>query len=308
LTDGTDKADQIYKKYRSLGYDIITISDYQSINTYCSENRTHIPVYEHGYNITKNHHVCIGATRVTWTDYIVGSNRFHKQHILGLLSKNNAFIAIAHPVLLNAFKSSDMTRLSGYDAIEVYNHYRDSSRLWDAALSAGKCVWAIGNDDSHDIHDERQTGVCWTMVNAGSADRDSILTALKNGRMIAVKGRNAIVENALQAVKITNKILSVEVLNPARTISFIGQQGKINHNVKNSHHAKYMLNSHDTYIRIEINNTNSTMLLNPIYRTSENDQIQQAEINWVMTWLQRFFLLFASSLLVFSKNLTGKNL
>jgi len=101
------------------------------------------------------------------------------QYILKKLKQDNPFVAIAHPRLMNAYKGRDMQNLTDYDAIEVLNHFRNSVHLWDAALSVGRAVWIVGNDDSHNIHNPQETGVCWTMINANSTHYEDVLEALK---------------------------------------------------------------------------------------------------------------------------------
>jgi len=49
--------------YKSFGYNIISISDYQFINRYESKNEWYVPVYEHGYQYYKNHHLVLNSKK-----------------------------------------------------------------------------------------------------------------------------------------------------------------------------------------------------------------------------------------------------
>ena len=87
-----------FEVYKSLGHDIIATSDYHKINKCCCEDLSYLPVYEHGYNIKKNHQMLIGAESILWRNYLFFQTIHNKQHILNLLRKDkNELIYIAHP-------------------------------------------------------------------------------------------------------------------------------------------------------------------------------------------------------------------
>jgi len=265
-TDGRNRTEEVVERYKNLNYDIITISDYQYINHMKGLDISFIPVYEHGYNMKKRHQVVIGANRVLWHEYMFWQNRHHKQNILNLLHEDNSFVAIAHPRFMNGYESGDMKKLTNYDAIEVLNHYRKSVALWDEALSAGRAVWLIGDDDSHNVHDPNQTGVCWTMINSKTAAEKDVIAALKNGQMYGVQGRNAVNDNDLISATVSENTYRLQLKNPAKQIRFIGQDGKLLSIAENQNDAEFNLAQNHTYIRVEIENPSSTMYLNPIFR------------------------------------------
>jgi hypothetical protein len=80
--------------------------------------------------------------------------------------------------------------LTGYHLIEVFNGKFPHDAAWDAALSSGRAVWGIGNDDNHDLEDRERLGAAWTMINAPSGDTPDIVAALKSGRSYAVVRTN----------------------------------------------------------------------------------------------------------------------
>ncbi|MFZ5518180.1 MAG: hypothetical protein ACOY90_16210 [Candidatus Zhuqueibacterota bacterium] len=265
-TDGRNRTEDVVEQYKKLGYDIITISDYQYINKMKDMDISFIPVYEHGYNMKKRHQVVIGAKNVLWHEYMFWQNEHHKQNILNLLKEENPFVAIAHPRFMHGYESGNMKILTNYDAIEVLNHYRKSVALWDEALSAGRAVWLIGDDDSHNVHDPNQTGVCWTMINAETTAEKDVLSALKKGQMYGVEGRNAVNDNSLLFASVVENTYRIQLKNPAGQIRFIGQDGKLVSVTENQNYAELNLSQGDTYIRAEIENSGSTMYLNPIFR------------------------------------------
>jgi len=294
LTAGQDKTADVVDVYRKLGYDIVTISDYQYINKFNGLNINYLPVYEHGYNAGKKHQVVIGAQQVEWLEYFYWQNRHHKQHIIHTLKRSAPFVALAHAGLMDAYRPSDMTRLTDYDALEVLNHFGDCLDLWDTALSAGKSSWIIGNDDSHKIHDPGQTGVCWTMIQAESNDNRAIIQALKSGRMYGVRGKNARNEIQLEYVSLEKHCLTVACAGDVREFRFIGQGGQVLKTVTNSPRAEIELQPEDRYVRTEISGEATTIFLNPVFRYSGAvERSQSATIDFTRTWIQRLIFLLS---------------
>jgi len=289
ITAGRDERGELYEHYRRMGYDVIGLSNYQTIHKWKTDSRGFFPAYEHGYNLRKRHHLAIGAQEVVWTDYVFWQNCHHKQDLLKVLTNRTPFLVINHPALLGAFTKEDFERLTDYDAIEVLNHHRNSEELWDAALSAGRLSWMVGNDDTHDISNPGQTCVCWTMVNAMSTGQDDIISAMKAGRMYGVEGKSGVNENALRKVEVRADSLIVELERPAREISYICDRGEVFRTFSHTNESKAQLEPRNTYIRIEIQNDQSRMYLNPIVRFDGHSvPTYSAAIDVLKTWVQRF--------------------
>jgi hypothetical protein len=53
ITAGSSSTAELVASRYEIKYDIASISDYQSINTFLSSDSSYIPVYEHGYGILK---------------------------------------------------------------------------------------------------------------------------------------------------------------------------------------------------------------------------------------------------------------
>lgn len=300
LTNGRNSAEEIHQHYRSLGYDIVCISDYQYINAERNMGIERFPVYEHGVNIGKTHQVVLGARQVDWLDYFFLQNRNHKQHVINTLKKHADFVILAHPVLYNGYTREDMKWLTGYDAVEVLNHFRFSVDRWDEALSAGKAVWVFGGDDSHNISYRSETGVNWTMIHARSPKRIHILKALRKGRHYAVAGYGGVNHNRLKIMKIKSNFLKVTCESPADQIRFIGQGGKMRKEVKNSPEAVIELQPHDTYIRAEIFSGGGKLYLNPVIRyDGKSLPLGKVEIDLTATWIQRVLIILFLALLVY---------
>jgi hypothetical protein len=282
ITSGRKNSnEEIYSIYKSLGYDIISTSDYQKINRYRSIEADFIPVYEHGYGIKKNHQVLIGARKVLWTDYPVFQSIHNKQHILNLLRHDNELIFIAHPKLREGYDPGDMKLLNNYDGIEVLNNYRTSLAHWDSALSAGNYVTIIGDDDSHDIKNPDEIGHHCTFINSLSNNRDDIIRALKSGCAFGARIERTLGESfeakikrtkvlpIITTVKVANDSFLIAVDSLARQIRFIGQGGRLLKTSYETDSAFYIIENSDTYIRTEIEfHSGNIYFLNPVCRTS----------------------------------------
>lgn len=303
ITDGRKNTnDAIDSIYTLLNYDIIATSDYQKINKHRSERETYIPVYEHGYGIHKNHHVMIGAEKVIWTDYPIFQTIHHKQHMVNILHGSSELIFIAHPKLRHGWEPEDMTWITNYDGIEVLNGYRVSIEHWDAALSAGKNMRILADDDAHDISNRNEVGRYCTFIYSPSMHGDSIVSAMKAGRMFGAdiyriwdepmdeKIAKAHKLPKLTGVKLNGDTLYVTLNKTAAKIRFIGQGGTPLDSLMSAKEARYVVKDSDTYVRTEIFFPNRTAYyLNPVIRYGGGDPWahEMAQIDKTRTWVLR---------------------
>ena len=314
ITDGRKNTNEaIDSIYKLLDYDIIAISDYQKINRYGEERDEYIPVYEHGYGIYKNHHVMIGAERVVWKDYPIIHTIQHKQHMLNSLRSTAELIFIAHPKYTGGWIPEDMTWITNYDGIEVLNGFRVSLDHWDAALSAGKNMRILANDDAHDITNVNEVGRYATLIYSPVLHGDSIVSAMRAGRAFGadiyrvwgepmeekiIKAHNL---PKLTKVEMSGDTLIVGVNKEAAEISFVGQNGILLDSVREVKEARYVIRESDTYVRTEIEFPNlTTYYLNPVIRYDGGDPWlhEMARIDPVRTWVLRI-VGFATLIFIF---------
>lgn len=264
----------IWKEYRRLGYDIITISDYQSINQSFKDSVGFLPVYEHGYGIYKTHQVCIGSYRVLWRDYPLGASLSNKQHIIDLLHRDNELIALAHPDLRNGYKVEELKYLSGYQLMEVLNGARVSLAHWDSALSSGYPAFIIASDDAHDIFKAGEIGNYATMIATSSPAPNEIIQSLKTGsaygvRVLADDPSDGFIRRLPRLVSCLLKedTLWVSFSDKAHEIRFIGQHGRVLGIERNIAFAAMPVTPEVTYIRVEAEFESKAILyLNPVFR------------------------------------------
>jgi hypothetical protein len=265
--------------YRSLGYNIIGISDYQSVNNFEINNKWFIPEYEHGYQYYKNHQLVLNAKKINWLDYPFRQTLDNKQFVINQLKKDTAvLIAIVHPGYRKALSNHDFKYLSNYNWLEIANHERLFTEFYDTVLSNGHPVFVMADDDSHKLSDIKEVGISFNLINTDPL-KDSVLKALKTGRSVAVKfnvspyktseeKRAALAKlPEISDIIFKNDTLSVILNQPVKTIRFIGQGGWDKTTISDSSKGSVNFGPQDTYIRTEIECYDGTMyFLNPLIR------------------------------------------
>ena len=269
LTSASQTDAEVADAYRRRGYAVAAISDYQKIATEAGTDA--LPAYEHGFNAGKHHQLALGATRVSWFDFPVWQGVDQKQYVIDQVRKSAALVAIAHPSSMSGYSYSedDFRRLTGYQLIEVINGRFTAENLWDAALSAGHPVWAIGNDDTHDISDPNRFAIAWNTIDAPSKAAADIVAALQAGRSYATlrigdtDGTEAV---TISSVDMHDDELTVTTAGPEARFSFVGQNGEVKKVVRDTKRASYAFIDGDSYIRTVVETPARTLYLNPVVR------------------------------------------
>lgn len=276
--------------YKRLGYDVAGVSNYHSIAAHQGVDT--LPLYEHGYNLTKRHQLAIGARHVDWFDFPFWQWLSQEQFIIDRVARTADLVALPHPDTREAYDAANLSYLTGYHFIEVINGPFEATVPWDAALSSGHPVWALGNDDTHDTSDPRRTAAAWTMVDAASASAHDVVNALRAGRAYAVERRGdrpGQMDAALSGVTVdASGTVTVAITGAPAVIEFFGQDGAFRATHLGSHSAQYTFTSDDTYLRTVIRTPQTIIFLNPIFRTAQEDlQAPIAIIDPLRTWVLR---------------------
>jgi hypothetical protein len=300
LTNGNQSADEVVRTYRAMGYSVAGVSDYHSIAAL--DGVPTIPLYEHGYNIMKRHQLAIGARRVDWFDFPFWQSLSNRQHVIHRVGRTADLVALNHPPSRDGYSPDDLRRLSGYQLLEIVNGPHRSEDSWDAALSSGHAVWALANDDTHDLADPDRTGIAWNMIDAASPSTRDVVDALRAGRTYAVSRTSETisgVQTVLAGFEFNDGTLVVTCAGEPSTFNFVGQDGVIRKSVKDVMSASYTFTGDDTYIRTVIESPRALLYLNPVLRY---DGIRfpapSASVNLAGSWLQRGLLLIAAVALV----------
>jgi hypothetical protein len=298
-----------------LGYDVSCVSDYHKINDAYRDEPNYIPSYEHGYNILKTHQLVLGGDDIVFLDYFFPQTLSNKQDILNKIGSDAASaVIINHPSIRNGYKEEDFKYLNNYHCMEVVSPYQTSFSYWDAALSSGKPVFIVANDDIHNVYNMRSMGRHCTWVNVDTITQTEILKQLKNGNSYAMlvadwkdtddEVRTKRLRNELpflQSFTVVDSLIQLELSESAQQIQFFGQNGKLLSNTFQEKIVKYAIQSADTYIRTVVTFKDGTqMMLNPVFRYQDNQPFRVSEATLPMFNIYKTFLLrlIGSSILV----------
>ena len=289
LTSGAQTGDDVVQRYHRLGYSVAGVSNYQRIAAF--EGIDTLPVYEHGFNVGKTHQLAIGAHSVEWLDFAFWQTLSNQQYVIDRVHGKADLVSLNHPSSRDAYDSAAVRSLTNYNLIEVVNGPFTFEDVWDAALSAGRPVWALANDDTHDLNDYRRTGVGWNMIDARSAATNEIVSAVGAGRFYSVL-RTGALESAnvttLSAVAVHGSTMRVALDGAPSTIAFVGQDGTVRETVKDTLAASYAFGADDTYIRAVVTSPQTVLYLNPVVRWNGAQlPAPAATVNAVLTWTQR---------------------
>ena len=317
LTNGRKSTEStIDSVYQALGYDHYGISDYMYINPHNADKEDYIPAYEHGYGLfRKTHQICIGAESVYWPDFPFMQNLNMKQHMINKLGERCRFVMPAHASFTKGYKVNEMMLLSNYRLLEVVNPYGNAFEHWDKALSNGHRVYALGNDDTHNINNEHEICRNLTMVNTPDLNPEHVYESLDKGLCYAVEFDNwyyyplaleykikdaRALDYLTQAQLVGDTLFISTSAETMKEVQFIGQDGKVLKTEENIGTAHYVIQPEDPYVRTRIDlNGRHFLYLNPITRhpLPEVDDRRLDSINYAQTGL--YWFVYAVALAAF---------
>jgi hypothetical protein len=316
LTAGRSNAVQAADSfYKYFNYDICGISDYMQINASNKNDKSYIPLYEHGFMFNKTHQIVINAKRTCWKDFFFRESLNDKQYILNCLKKDTStLVAIVHPRLRNAYSSIDFRYLGNYDCMEIANSRDLFVAYYDMALSAGHKIFLLADDDAHNLSDIRDGAHSFNMINVDT-DKISVIRALKTGKSYGVhfnvnpyetnyQKKAALMKlPIIKAVDLRNDTIFIRTDLKVDTIRYIGQNGAIRKISTDCNRSNYSFSKEDTYIRTEIVCKDGTIyFLNPVFRYHGSGvPVYIPEINSVRTSLSRVSFILLLLLIIFLK-------
>jgi len=291
LTNGAQPDSEVVAAYKERGYAVAGISNYHSIAAYHGIDT--LPLYEHGYNLSKQHQLAVGAHTVDWFDFPLWEGLSHKQYVIDRVRRTADLVAVTHP--WSGYTEEDFRALCGYELMEVVNGPYSGEDLWDAALSSGHVVWAIANDDSHDVSDVKRTAIAWNMIDAPTAGTADIVEALRTGRTYAVSLLGTTRDAELASVTLHHGTLTVALTGVPATFLFVAQKGTLRKTVDQVMSASYTLTPDDQYIRTVIRTPNIVLYLNPIIRHGGTapGAAERPTVNTAATWVTRGMIVVA---------------
>ena len=296
VTNGKQSDEDVVRAYKQHGYAVAGVSNYASIAAFHGVDT--IPLYEHGYNIAKIHQLAIGARRVVWLDFPFWQTLDQKQFIIDRVAAASDLVSINHPN--TGYVDEDMRNLTGYQLMEIVNGPFPVEDLWDAALSSGHVVWAVANDDAHDVTNLRRTFIAWNMIDARTPSAGDVVAALRQGRSYAVSlvGNNP--DASLAGVDVKDSTMTIRSTGVPATFLFVGQNGAVRGTANQVMEASYTFAATDSYIRTVIRTPNMVMYVNPVVRY-DGAQLPSpsAAVDATSTWLHRAVILIIAAAVMF---------
>lgn len=295
FTSGRQPNADVATRYRGLGYSVAGVSNYMSIAAH--QGIDTIPLYEHGFNLAKSHQLAVGARAVDWFDFPLWQTRSNQQYVIDRVRAKADLVSLNHPSSRGAYDLTAMRSLTGYSLIEVVNGPFTAEDVWDAALSSGRAAWAVANDDTHDLNDERRLGAGWNEISAPGNGTADIVEALRAGRFYAVLRTGSLEGShvtALDSLTMDGATMRVRLAGVPSTVAFIGPDGAVRHVVHDTLEASYAVADADAYVRAVVTTPQTVLFLNPVIRWDGRSlPAPAATVNTSLTWLQRIGALTA---------------
>lgn len=279
ISDGKKAPKEVVALYQALGYDFLAFTEHETYSWWQELNQQDflllpgIEIEAKALGPYQCHHlVGIGSSKVK-TNHL---ERFDNhgfvgqeggQALINTLHDEDYFRIYCHPVWSRQSFPA-IADFMNFNAIEVYNHscYLENhtgyaSSYWDEFLRAGKLIWGVATDDSHQNIEDYGGG--WVVVNAASLEIDAIRQALYHGKFYASNGP------VIEAYGLKDGEVYVRC-SPCRSIHFVAfeRRGRSFHQSgqKQLTEASHKLHGDEKYVRIEvIDHAGNTAWSNPLF-------------------------------------------
>ena len=272
-SDGDASPARVVGWYRRHDYDFLVLSDHNHLTLLdygLSRRRRRLPLMIPGEEVSVNldggataiHVNAIGTTRVVEpidaTD-VVSTLQANVNAILdagGIASLN-------HPNYKWSFDHEAIVRVSGASLLEVFNGHPGTNvygapgrpgneEIWDHVLSAGKAIFGVATDDSHNYGDfspaRSNPGRGWVMVRADELSSPAIVEGLASGSFYASTG---VVLTELDVSKDAIRVEIAQERDFIYTTSFTGPAA-VSHAEVVGTEAAYEIRGGEGYVRATV--------------------------------------------------------
>ena len=194
MSDGERSPEEAVQLYRSMGYDILSITDHRVMtHVEAPEGLLLIPGVELDYMLPTQavHIVGVGVRDQVME---LWERDGHPQQAIDVIRQCGGRAMLAHPAW--SMNSTElMVSLKNLSAVEVYNSIStfpgnadraDSSAMLDVVAAHGQLLPFVAQDDTHEYTYE--VGQGWTMIQAEALTEEKVLEALDQGRFYASQG------------------------------------------------------------------------------------------------------------------------
>jgi hypothetical protein len=176
--------------------------------------------------------------------------------------------------------------------MEVLSPYANSIIYWDTALSSGKPIFAIGNDDVHDVFDHNELGRFVNIVFSESTSKEHIVQALKKGQSAILwlkQETNESLERKLEKISSAKNIfsslsvggdtISLKFEHAIQQLDVITDNGIRSASLSPDSSYKIVMKPEHSYLRFEAAlKDGSKIIFNPIFRNNSSAVISRKHL------------------------------
>ena len=279
-SDGDSTPDDVVRWYREHRYQFLVLTDHEFITPVDGLNATFgaaekflvisgqevtgrfegKPVHVNGINLTR---VVMPATGTSVLDVL--------QRDVDAVRAAGAVPQINHPNFGWGLTTDDVKRVEHARLMEIWNGHPlvnnlggggspSAEDIWDAALTAGRVIFGVADDDSHyfkRIGDPTAPtpGHGWVVVRAARLEAAAIAEALDRGDFYASTG----VE--LTDYRVTGRDITVAIRQAGQSryrVVFVGEGGRVlAESIENP--AVYTFRGAERYVRARVTESNGAM-------------------------------------------------
>ena len=212
-SDGDASPETVVRWYRRHGYDFLVLSDHNHLtilNYGSGKRRFKKPLMVPGEEVSVNtlggevpiHINGIGISRLVEpidAGDVVGTIQANVDAIV----QAGGIASINHPNYKWAFDHKALSQVTGATMLEVFNGHPmvnvhggpgkvSNEQIWDGVLSAGRAIFGVATDDSHNYSDyspaRSNPGRGWVMVRTTELTSAAIVEAFSTGEFYASTG------------------------------------------------------------------------------------------------------------------------
>lgn len=281
-SDGENTPDEVVRWYRQTGYQFLVITDHEYLTDAAALNAVFgregqflmIPGQEvTGRAEGKPVHVNqIGAKKLVMPAALPTVFEVLQRDVT-MVHEAGAIAQINHPNFGWALSGADLTRVENATLVEIWNGHPQVNNLggggtpsaesmWDTALTAGKRLFAIADDDAHHFKTEHLADPAsaapnrgWIYVRAAKLTEPDILDAIRRGDFYASNG----VELTDVVATPTTLTVSIKATTFSRyRTEFVGAGGKVLAE-STTNPAVYQFKGDEKYVRARVIESNAKM-------------------------------------------------
>ena len=275
-SDGDDTPENVVRWYRQHGYDFLVLSDHNHLTLFdygAGKRRFKKPLMVPGEEVslsihgaqTPIHINAIGISHVVEPIDAVETVPTIQANVDAIVSAGG-IASLDHPNYLWSFDHEHIKQVTGASLLEVYNGHPVANihgapgkasyeEIWDGVLSAGRAIFGVATDDSHNYKDFHpgmaNPGRGWVVVRAEELVSEAIVEGLAAGNFYASTGVElADLESSPEGVSLRIE----QQVDFIYTTSFIGRGGETLAE-SSGLEASYEPKGDESYVRAMVKNS-----------------------------------------------------